>query len=158
MSYTNDTEYTVYANVTTLYATVLGLTPNTNYKFTVQAQNVIGVGIQATPILVKTLNIDPNASLTVPSMPVSFLYIETNTNATQIELSWQAPQSDGGTPIIDYTLWSDAGSLSPIAFNLTSTSYTVGGLRKGSTYQFKVSARNAVGQSPFSLPISVTAA
>ena len=56
MSYTNDTVYTVYANATTLSTTVLGLTPNTNYWFTVQAQNVIGVGTQTTPILVKTLS------------------------------------------------------------------------------------------------------
>ena len=99
--------------------------------------------------------------ITVPTQPVSLINIAEATNASQIGLSWQAPQSDGGSQIIDYTLWSDAGLqglFTPIAINLTSTSFTVKGLSKGSTYQFKVSARNAVGQGPFSLPISVTAA
>ena len=45
-----------------------------------------------------------------------------------------------------------------VATGVTSTSYTQNGLSAGTTYAFKVRARNAVGLSSYSQVISIVAA
>ena len=71
----------------------------------------------------------------------------------QVTLSWAAPASDGGSPVSGYIVYqgtSPGGETgAPVNGSLvTGTSYTVTGLTNGTTYYFKVSAVNAVGQSP----------
>lgn len=69
---------------------------------------------------------------------------------TQVSLSWTAPANNGGSAItdyvIDYKLSSDS-SWSTFADGVsTGTTGTVTGLTNGSSYDFRVSAVNAIGQ------------
>jgi predicted phage tail protein len=65
----------------------------------------------------------------------------------QVTLSWNAPASDGGAAIIGYDLYqgtsSHGESASPVSTGLiTGTSYTVSGLKNGTTYYFTADAVN----------------
>jgi hypothetical protein len=72
----------------------------------------------------------------------------------QAIITWNAPDSDGGTPIIDYvvqfrieansqwTTFSDGVS--------NATSATITGLTNGVGYEFRVAATNSLGQSRYS--------
>ena len=62
----------------------------------------------------------------------------------QITLSWDAPESDGGTAITDYEYRID-GSDPWISTGSTDTTYTVAGLVNGRSYGFEVRAVNSAG-------------
>jgi hypothetical protein len=67
-------------------------------------------------------------------------------------VSWLAPASDGGSPIIGYVVTVYAG-YAPVKvriFNSTLTTQTVTGLTNGTEYRFRVRAYNAIGLSGYS--------
>jgi hypothetical protein len=74
----------------------------------------------------------------------------------QVEVTWTAPDSDGGSAITGYAVeWStDGGSTwNPASMcSGTATSCTVTGLTDGTGYVFRVSATNANGTGPWSEP------
>jgi hypothetical protein len=70
-------------------------------------------------------------------------------------LSWLAPIFNGGSPVIDYQISSDLASGNN--FVVIATGVTTS-LTEGSTYQFKVEARNVYGLSTFSNTVSILAA
>jgi len=45
--------------------------------------------------------------VTVPDAPIDLENLPLITNANQIGLNWQLGLSDGGTPVIDFTLYYD---------------------------------------------------
>jgi hypothetical protein len=71
---------------------------------------------------------------------------------TQVGLFWNAPASDGGSPIIDYVIeYKLSSDLSWAIFAdaiSTATTITVTGLTNNLSYDFRVSAVNVVGQGP----------
>lgn len=98
--------------------------------------------------------------LTVPDAPLNLIGVESLTNGVQIGLTWQIGAFEGGTEVIDYRLWSDQakGSYIVIAENILGTDFIVTSLTTGSTYEFKVQARNSFDFGPFSDPVSILAA
>jgi hypothetical protein len=64
-------------------------------------------------------------------------------------VSWAAPPN-GGSQITTYTLTPYAGRRRLRPITVSGTSATVGGLRNGVRYRFKVAARNALGRGPTS--------
>ena len=129
-------------------ATVTGLTNGDNYSFRIFASNAKGTIYPS--LLVSEV---PSTVTTVPrSLTTSVA------SATQIDLSWNTPASDGGSPIVGYqierkvgtpdssaswsTLVSDTGN--------TATTYSDGDtdgtrLFGGTTYSYRVSAINGGG-------------
>jgi len=76
-------------------------------------------------------------------------------------LSWLAPVFNGGSAVIDYQILSDLASGNDfviIASGVTSLNYNATSLIEGSTYQFKVKARNVYGFSTFSNTVTILAA
>ena len=65
----------------------------------------------------------------------------------QASLSWTAPTSNGGSAITGYVVTPYIGATPQAAhtFNSTATTETVTGLTNGTTYTFKVAAKNAIG-------------
>ncbi len=72
----------------------------------------------------------------------------------QISLTWSAPVSNGGSSITDYIVQysSDSGSTWITHANAasTSTSRVVTGLSAGTSYTFRVLAKNTIGNGPYS--------
>jgi len=116
--------------------TVTGLTKGTSYEFRIKAVTEFGSS-------------DPSLSLTatpavVPNAPTSV----TGSAANQtVNLSWTAPEDNGGIAISDYLVeFASGGAYSTFSDGTsTNTSATVTGLTNGTAYTFRVSAINAAG-------------
>ena len=97
----------------------------------------------------------------MPDAPTDLQNVPAITDADTIGLSWAAPEFDGGSPILDYRLWSDNASGSDFAVlegSLAGFTYTATSLVQGATYQFKIEARNAYGFSAFSNIVTILTA
>jgi N,N-dimethylformamidase beta subunit-like, C-terminal/Domain of unknown function (DUF4082)/Fibronectin type III domain/Bacterial Ig domain len=72
--------------------------------------------------------------------------------ASQAQVSWKAPSSEGGGPISGYTVTPYVGATAQTAVKVgaTSMSLDLTGLANGTTYTFKVAATNSVGTSELS--------
>jgi hypothetical protein len=77
-----------------------------------------------------------------------------------VGLTWSAPSSDGGSPVIDYQISykTGAAAFSVLATGIPSTSYTASSLTADAIYTFKVTARTLVGLGEDSSELSVRAA
>jgi len=85
---------------------------------------------------------------TVPGAPTA---VAARPGNGQAVISWAPPSSDGGTPISSYMVTASRSGLTAKAEG-NSTSATVTGLINLQAYTFTVTAGNAVGAGPASLP------
>lgn len=110
-----------------------GLSNSTAYSFRVRAVNDVGAGAWSGARSVTTWG--PPSAVSTPS---------TSAGNGQVAVSWNAPASNG-SPIIEYEVdISPGASATTAARNRTFT-----GLSNGTTYTFRVRARNAVGWGPW---------
>lgn len=135
-------------------AVITGLTNETTYVFRVKASNADGdSGWSA-----NSRPVTPTG--TVPDPPTDVAATEDGGRAT---IDWTAPLYDGGGTITGYiveqsddggTTWTTptTGACTPAS----ATCVTVDGLTEGTTYTYRVRARNAYGQSSNSTTASVT--
>jgi large repetitive protein len=123
--------------------TVTGLTNGTSYVFRVATVNDAGAG----SFTANTAAVIPR---TTPGTPTS---LATTYGDAQVELSWNAPASNGGAAISDYTIqYSSNSGFSWTSFSHTassSTGITVTGLTNGTSYVFRVAAVNNVGAGSY---------
>lgn len=120
---------------------ITGLTNGASYTFTVTAANANGTGPASAPSNVVTLP-------TPPSPPTFVTAHAGGSNAVVVD--WQAPATDGGSPITSYTVSTMGGpvAIAPVTVSAPTSSATINGLTNGITYQFTVVANNAIGPSP----------
>ncbi len=122
---------------------VTGLLYGTYYSFTVTASNAYGAG----PVSVVSNAIMPSES--TPAAPSDVRAVARNQSAS---ISWIAAVNNGSLVTL-YVVGATPGGLS---CTTTTTSCVVRGLTNGVTYTLRVTARNAVGTGPASLPVVVT--
>jgi hypothetical protein len=123
------------ADATSTYD-VTGLSKSATYSFSVATRNVYGWGAVSSVTALMAV---------APSAPRSL--VATTTGGSVIDLSWTAPSTDGGVAISDYVVEYATGSSAWSVFTdgvATATSARVTGLTSGSSYRFRVSAKNAV--------------
>jgi len=77
---------------------------------------------------------------------------------TTVDVSWTAPSSDGGSPITNYEIYrgTSPGGEAEVAEIGNTLTFHDTGLTNGTTYYYKVSARNAVGEGSLSSETSAT--
>src|SRR5439155_117653 len=94
-------------------------------------------------------------ALTIPSPPQN---LQATGGNTHVSLSWQAPSSNGGSPITNYKIYrsSSSGTEGYLVTVGNVTSYTNTGLASGHTYFYKVTAVNGIGTSPVSNEANAT--
>ena len=113
---------------------VVGLDPNTSYRFTVSAFNSVGWGSASAP----SNTIRP-LTIRTPSDPRDVVAAPGDRSAT---VTWVAPADPGSSPVLEYRVTSSpAGG----ACLVSATLCTIDGLRSGEAYSFVVEARNAAG-------------
>lgn len=88
------------------------------------------------------------STATVPDAPTGLG--ATANGATEIDLSWTAPASDGGSPILGYLIERESptgNGFDVLAGNTgtTSTTFTDTNLTPGTQYNYRISAINAMG-------------
>lgn len=141
-------QWKVYAASTGTSATrydVTDLANGTSYEFRVAAiTSTFGVGffsqtVAATPF-------------TVPDRPTNVQAVAGNATAT---ITWTAPGTDNGRRVVGYRIEAASGTgWYDVVTNTgsTATTYAASGLTNGTTYLFRVSAINAAGTGPASVP------
>jgi hypothetical protein len=129
------------------------LNPGTTYSFKVTARNTVGSGLKS--IAEDILAAKP------PDAPISLANIPSTTTGYQIGLTWAEGPYNGGSPVIDYTLWykpSTESVYTLFADGILAVPYTMTGLTPSVTYDIKVQARNVVNYGDLSTSLSVLAA
>lgn len=116
--------------------TVSGLDNGTAYSFSVVARNQMGAG----PASSASESVVPR---TVPDAPTGVTATAGNASA---DVSWTAPDSDGGAEITGYTATSSPEGRTCTG-SAPATSCTVTGLVNGAAYSFRVTAQSAAGTS-----------
>jgi hypothetical protein len=124
--------------------TVTGLTTGTTYTFTVRAVTANGAGDESA----KSNAVTPRAAV-VPTAPGGVLARPASRSAL---VTWTASSNDGDSAITGYTVtpYDGATAQTPVQVGASATSATVSGLTNGTSYTFKVTATNGVGDSPAS--------
>ena len=133
--------------------TIAPLTNGTAYTFTTTATNSAGTSASSSSA---SNSVTPAG---VPSTPTGVTGSGTGGSAT---INWSVPTSDGGSALTDYVIEFsvlDSGTWTTFADGTsTATSAVVTGLIAGSSYQFRVTAKNIIGSSiaSFSSPTVAT--
>jgi hypothetical protein len=141
------TNYTVASNIGGLTAsggaspiTVSDLVPGTSYTFTVVAANAVGSSAASAPSA-------PVVLYTAPGPPQNVTAVA---GINQAGVTFSAPVSDGGSPVMKYTVTTSPGGLT--ASTTSVTPVLINGLVNGTAYTFTVTATNAYGTSNPSTP------
>ncbi|GAB3146075.1 hypothetical protein GCM10027058_03230 [Microbacterium neimengense] len=132
--------------VTGTTAVVSGLLPDTSYAVTVAARNSAGAGEASPQVAFTTPATVPAA--TAPSAPSAPRLVAST--ARTVSLTWDAPSSDGGSPVTGYRVRVFGGTQEGAVVSADSTALTVTNLIPDTEYVFTVEAINGVGVSPAS--------
>ena len=137
----------VVATGTSSPIAVPGLSSRTAYSVTVTATNVAGVGAPIAAAAVTTYG-GPDAPGDVVATPLD----------GAVEISFDPPLADGGSPIIGYTVVVGDSDPSHVYLPVSGATspITVTGLTNGVEYHFAVSAGNAFGSGLMSSTVTAT--
>ncbi len=135
--------------------TVSGLSNGTPYWFRVSARNSLGVGPPTEPA-----SATPATLPAAPSGLTAAVAPAPGVGSGEAKLTWTAP-SGNGSAITDYVIESslDGTTWSPLADPVSpTTGHTVVNLIGGTSYRFRVAAKNSVGTGPWSTSVTATPA
>ncbi|MGA1838633.1 fibronectin type III domain-containing protein [Herbiconiux sp. 11R-BC] len=125
---------------------VTGLDNGTPYEFRVAAVNAAGTGGVSVPVTA--------TPVTVPGAPTSVTVTPADGSAV---VAWNVPGDDGGSAVTGYSLEYRTGAGAWTTWPSSAvTPVTVTGLTNGLSYEFRVSALNAVGTGPATVPATAT--
>jgi large repetitive protein len=131
--------------------TVRGLDDATSYQFRVAGLNALGQGPWSLPVDATTPTIKPAA----PSGLVAWAPAPWRSGT--VNLTWTAPDDDGGSAITDYVIERSSDGVEWTAVvdgESTATTLTVDGLTDGTEYSFRVAAINTAGAGEWSASAS----
>jgi predicted phage tail protein len=140
--------------ITTTSYTATGLTNGSTYYFTADAVNDADLHSARSTEASAT----PVAPATAPGAPTG---LSATAGDAQVTLAWKAPASDGGEQITGYNVYEGTSAnfkTTDRVASSTGTSVTVMKLTDGTTYYFKVTAVNGVGEGPASGAVSAAPA
>ncbi|MCP3137169.1 FG-GAP-like repeat-containing protein [Pyxidicoccus xibeiensis] len=117
-------------------ARVTGLRRGGMYRFSVTARNAVGPGPAGSAEPVR-----------LPDVPASPLNLSAKRGDGQASVTWEAPVSDGGLPVLRYVVTANPRGLR-VETTGPELSAVVSSLTNGEATTFTVRAVNAVGESP----------
>ncbi len=126
---------------------VTGLTNGVQYSFAVAAHNSVGTGVKS-----NTVSIAPSISKQAPGAPTNLTAMASEDH---VQLTWNAPETDGGAAITSYNLSWSLDPNGTFAYMLVSeTSYLHEGLENSTAIYYRVAAINEVGEGEVSEVVS----
>ena len=133
-------------NGSTFTDTISGLTTGSDYAVTVAAVNGFGVGPESTAV-----ELVPECPSSSPDPPFE---VTAAPLCGGIDVAWNAPLNDGGSPIAGYTVFVRSGEALVATDNVDSSTFndSISGLTNGTTYTVTVAATNESGMGAESSP------
>lgn len=130
--------------------TITGLTNGTAYTFRVAARNAVGLGPASTPSAAVT----PTGGPTNPNLPGAPTITGVTAGDGEATLTWTPPAHTGASSLNGYlvTSYVDGQQYRLRIVNGPVLTTTFPGLVNGTTYTFRVAARNAHGAGEQSAP------
>lgn len=134
---------------------VAGLRSGLAYRFRVRAENSEGRSAWSPVCVARTAATAPPA-LTPPS--------KVSCTHSSIDIAWQPPESDGGSPVLNYEVELQPKCAAAkrdmpdewlLVYQGPETSCTLGALRAGCSYRVRVRALNKQGAGTYSIPTDV---
>jgi len=124
-----------------------GLVNDETYYYNVTAVNNYGEGPSSAEV-----------SATPSDRPTAPRNLAANPGDGQVTLTWQAPVSDGGSGIQNYTVYrgTASGSLTMLVELGNVLTYTDTGLTSGQEYFYQISATNINGEGTLSAEVGAT--
>ena len=122
-----------------------------DYSYKVAALNSIGTSAYS---IKADVTIDAEV-ITLPGAPTSVIAYP---HDEMVELVWQAPLGDGGSPVTNYKVYrgESSGALSLLGTLGNVLNYSDFGLENGHAYYYAISAVNGIGEGPQSSEVSET--
>lgn len=117
------------------------------YYYKVGAVNAMGEG---------DLSNEANATpMTIPSPPINLILSHGD---DYVDLTWEPPTSDGGSPVTNYTIYrgTSPGAVSILAVAVINQQYNDTNVASGTTHYYRVSATNSVGEGDLSDEVAAT--
>jgi cellulose 1,4-beta-cellobiosidase len=117
-----------------------GLPAGSTFFYAVSATNLVGEGPLSDVVSATTFGV-PSAPRNLAAAP--------GANPGEVALAWEAPESDGGSPLMAYRVWRAGGgaALAVVAeVPAGTTSHVDTGLAPLTVYHYLVTAVNAVGE------------
>jgi len=114
------------------------------YTFTIWARDVTG-NMASSP-----------GSFMILELPDAPAGLDSSSGDSYVELTWDPPPDDGGSPITNYTIFrgtSSGGEVFLVEIGNT-TQYNDTAVNNGVTYYYKVAAKTAMGEGPRSDEVS----
>jgi hypothetical protein len=135
-----------------LTASPYSLTQGSSIFVKITATNVKGTSTESTAGNGATI-------IEAPDAPVSLAEDTSKRDPTTLGLTWSEGAANGGAAVTEYRISKavQGGTFSVLA-STANTHYDVTSLTSGTTYEFKVEARNEYGYSVFSTSLSLLAA
>jgi fibronectin type 3 domain-containing protein len=121
------------------------VTLGTTYYYRVRAVNIIGDG-----------PLSNEAFATPPTVPSAPLNLTASSGDNYVNLTWDEPVFDGGSPIIGYYIYRDGFVWRYDVVSPNQLWYNDTNVSNGVTYTYNVSALNDVGEGPFSTGVNST--
>jgi fibronectin type 3 domain-containing protein len=118
------------------------------------SKSAVNIG-QAIALRPKGAPASPPPPATAPDAPQN---LAATAAAGSVTLAWTAPVSDGGDAIANYAIYrgTSPGTETLLATSGTATTYQDTTVSNGTTYYYKVAAKNSVGTGPKSNEASAT--
>jgi hypothetical protein len=142
-------ETTLVANTTNFTFMDSGLGNGVKAYYVVKAANAVGTSPASNEASATTFTY-PTAPQTLKAAP--------GANVGEIALTWNAPASNGGTPVTNYTIYraNTSGAETLLAQVGSNRSYADAHRPNGTTWFYTVTATNLVGEGPVSAEMNST--
>ncbi|MHC1680757.1 MAG: fibronectin type III domain-containing protein [Methanomassiliicoccales archaeon] len=116
-----------------------GLLNGVKFYYQISALNAIGEGNRSTEISATPIG--------VPGAPVDLV---AHRGDAEVKLVWKVPFNDGGSPIVNYTIYRSTTSNTEVKLLSigVATNYTDTTVSNDQRYYYKVTATNAIGEGP----------
>jgi len=126
-----------------------GLQGGETYYYYVTAQNQVGEGEPSDQINVTMVD-----EAAVPSEPTN---LTASVDGDEVKLTWDAPSDDGGSPVIEYTVYrgNDSSNMTQVAI-VTDTTFVDTNVSEGVDNYYQVTAKNANGLGQASSKVSAS--